>query len=87
MLEQTLNSPWERLISTQLFEPLNLRTARFDSPYHEERIFESLNHLLPEEVAHTHDGSSQINNSTVLGPAGGVHMSLDDLPDLPVRPP
>lgn len=82
MLEAKLGKSWEDLIRTHLFEPLQLSTAGFGAPGQKGKT--------DQPVGHAKDPSSEgrqaypigglvTDNPVVLGPAGRVHMSLQDL--------
>jgi len=82
MLEAKLGNSWEDLIRTHLFEPLQLSTAGFGAPGQKGKT--------DQPVGHAKDPSSEgrqaypigglvTDNPVVLGPAGRIHMSLQDL--------
>jgi CubicO group peptidase (beta-lactamase class C family) len=81
-LEAKLGDRWEILIRKHLFDPLDLGTAGFGAPGHMGAIDEPVGHakgpndkaLKPYPV-----GAGSNDNPVVLGPAGRVHMSLQDL--------
>lgn len=74
MLEKVTGETWENLIASRLFEPLGMKAAGFGPPSIDGAIdqpwghIEKLNQQLPV----------QIDNAAVLGPAGTVHLTLDD---------
>jgi len=80
MLEQAMGEPWEVLIEREVFDPLGLDSAGFGAPGtagvvdqprgHRAGADGSLFALPPGPAA---------DNPPVLGPAGTVHMSLEDL--------
>ena len=87
MLERLLGAPWEVLIRERLFAPLGLATAGFgppgtpgllDAPVGHSITFLGSVGLGGGRTAHPL-GSGRIDNPSVLGPAGRVHMTLPDL--------
>jgi CubicO group peptidase (beta-lactamase class C family) len=82
MLEAKLGSSWEDLIRTHLFEPLGLSTAGFGAPGRAGAIEQPVGHAkAPDGEARKPYplGAGPTDNPVVLGPAGRVHMSLQDL--------
>lgn len=81
MLEQVLGKRWEDLISAHVFTPLGLETAGFGAAGSQDEIDQPRGHrtqfLRWGRISMRPDGSA--DNPEVLGPAGRVHMSLDDL--------
>ena len=82
MLEAKLSQSWESLMHTHVFKPLELATAGFGAPGH--------HGALDQPVGHRYAGSDEAScsrpkavgvtdNPVVLGPAGRIHMSLQDL--------
>ncbi len=75
MLEKIAGKPWEELITEKLFKPLHMDSAGFGPPGTKGEV--------DQPWGHTRDGAkvkpSQIDNPPVIGPAGRVHCSLDDL--------
>ena len=64
LLEAVTNTDWEDLIQAELFKPLGITTAGFGPP--------------PRVRGHTGGKAFVTDNSPVLGPAGTVHISLED---------
>jgi CubicO group peptidase (beta-lactamase class C family) len=81
MLEAKLVSSWEDLVRTHLFQPLGLLTAGFGAPGRKGATGQPLRHAV------TASGKARLaypvgpvsDYPVVLGPAGRVHMSLQDL--------
>jgi CubicO group peptidase (beta-lactamase class C family) len=80
MLETKLDRSWEELIRAHVFDPLKLASAGFGAPGRKGAI--------EQPVGHTFDGKSHVglrigdgptDNPHVIGPAGRVHMKLDDV--------
>jgi len=82
MMEQVMGARWEDLVTAHVFEPLGLDSAGFgpagsgdvvDQPRGHRPVFLGFGRR-PVSPA-----SGQADNPEVLGPAGRVHMSLEDL--------
>jgi CubicO group peptidase (beta-lactamase class C family) len=70
-IEQITGGPWEDAIKSELFEPLGMDSAGFGAPTGD------------EPWGHTADGTpidpaGVADNPAALGPAGTVHVSLED---------
>jgi CubicO group peptidase (beta-lactamase class C family) len=74
MLEKITGEPWEELIKSRLFEPLGMKSASFGPP--------SVNGANDQPWGHIEKFEQQmplqLDNAPVLGPAGTVHLTLDD---------
>ena len=81
MLEAKLGKPWEDLIRTHVFAPLKLTTAGFGAPGDAGAPTQPAGHvLLPDGTLRALTVDQPVtDNPAVLGPAGRVHMSLDDM--------
>jgi CubicO group peptidase (beta-lactamase class C family) len=82
MLEAKLGMSWEDLIIAHLFEPLGLSTAGFGAPGHKGRTDQPVGHTKATKGKTRQAypiGGSVTDNPVVIGPAGRVHMSLQDL--------
>src|SRR5262245_8977346 len=82
MLEVKFGASWEDLITAHLFEPLGLTTAGFGAPGHFGVLDQPLGHAMAangngREAYPIGEGGT--DNPVVIGPAGRVHMSLQDL--------
>jgi CubicO group peptidase (beta-lactamase class C family) len=81
MLEAKLGAPWESLIRERVFAPLEMKGAGFGAPGtpgaydqpvgHTAGLFGALGPYPP--------GSPVTDNPAVLGPAGRVHASFEDM--------
>jgi CubicO group peptidase (beta-lactamase class C family) len=80
MLEAKLDTSWEDLMRKHVFEPLHLASAGFGAPGEKGKITQPAGHVF-DGATHTaaRIGEGPSDNPTVLGPAGRVHMSFDDL--------
>ncbi|MGK0185107.1 MAG: CubicO group peptidase (beta-lactamase class C family) [Verrucomicrobiales bacterium] len=77
MLEEVADSPWQELIKQRLFDPLGMSSAGFGVPASKKKSDQPWGHNADgTEVAPEAEGS---DNPPVLGPAGTVHCSLNDL--------
>jgi CubicO group peptidase (beta-lactamase class C family) len=82
MLEARLGRSWEDLTRRHLFEPLGLSTAGFGAPGRLGAIDQPVGHLKEENSearSAVFVGAEVTDNPAVLGPAGRIHMSLQDL--------
>ncbi|MEM1150691.1 MAG: serine hydrolase domain-containing protein [Pseudomonadota bacterium] len=82
MMEQHLDRRWEDLIADHVFEPLGLESAGFGATGSADQLDQPRGHR-PVFLAFGHRPVSPANgradNPEVLGPAGRVHMTLEDL--------
>ena len=82
MLEVKLGRSWEELIGTRLFQSLGLSTAGFGAPGHAGATDQPIGHAWSggrqSRLAYPVGGAVS-DNPAVLGPAGRVHMSLQDV--------
>jgi len=75
-IEKTTGQPWEKVITTEIFEPLHMATAGFGGTGTPGKI--------DEPWPHTGNGSpvSQngpaMDNPPVMGPAGRIHCTIQD---------
>lgn len=78
MAEQATGDNWEDLVQREVFEPLQLTDAGFGPP-------ESSDDTLEQPRGHRIRRGKKVpvdddvDNTSIMGPAGIVHMSLDDL--------
>jgi CubicO group peptidase (beta-lactamase class C family) len=81
MLENKLGQSWEELIAAQVFAPLALGTAGFGAPGKAGELVQPAGHALAADGSQRafRVGEGVTDNPVVLGPAGRVHMSLEDL--------
>jgi len=66
---------WEALMRAEVFEPLGLRSAGFGAPQAQNEIPPIRGHRGKLSM----DPTGLADNSPIIGPAGTVHMSLQDL--------
>jgi CubicO group peptidase (beta-lactamase class C family) len=82
MLEAKFGRSWEDLIRMHLFEPLELRSAGFGAPGRRGGTDQPLGHVKEQNSEARRSrpiGADVTDNPAVLGPAGRIHMSLQDL--------
>jgi len=80
MLEAKLDKTWEDLIRAHVFQPLKLGSAGFGAPGEKGALTQPAGHArLSEKLTAMRVGEGPTDNPYVLGPAGRVHMSLDDV--------
>jgi CubicO group peptidase (beta-lactamase class C family) len=78
MAETVTGVSWEDLVKREVFEPLELTAAGFGPP-------KSLSQTLDQPRGHRgmlawkRSASDQEDNTPIMGPAGAIHMTLDDL--------
>ena len=81
MLEKVTGSNWETLMQIHLFEPLSMLQAGFGAPDTKGNLSQPVGHKWEagywEPVDPTFEEIS--DNPPVVGPAGTVHASLDDM--------
>jgi len=81
MLEAKLGAPWETLIRERVFAPLNMKDAGFGAPGTPGANDQPVGHTagLIGALAPYPPGSPVTDNPAVLGPAGRVHASFEDM--------
>jgi CubicO group peptidase (beta-lactamase class C family) len=81
MLEIVTGSSWETLVQTYLFTPLSMTQAGFGAPDTEGTLAQPVGHIQDLGNWYPVDPSVEdiSDNPPVLGPAGTVHASLDDM--------
>jgi CubicO group peptidase (beta-lactamase class C family) len=81
-LERLTGNAWEDLVREQVLAPLGLRSAGFGAPGTAGAIEQPYGHLNPVGVArppHPVPPGPLADNPPFLGPAGTLHLSVDDL--------
>jgi len=80
MLERVTGSDWETLLSTYLLDPLAMSETGFGSPDPQGILAQPIGHWLDNDSWQPAAPSVVIYNlPAVYGPAGDVHVSLDDM--------
>ncbi|MEM7012512.1 MAG: serine hydrolase domain-containing protein [Verrucomicrobiota bacterium] len=78
MLESVTRTPWEKLIEEKIFRPLGMENSGFGNSARGDR--DDPSQPWPhKDNATPHPPGSSDDNSWVLGPAGTVHCSLQDV--------
>ena len=81
-LERLTGEPWEELVRAQVLAPLGLRSAGFGAPGAAGKVDQPYGHLDPigsTRPPHPIPPGPLADNPPLLGPAGTLHLSLDDL--------
>ena len=73
VVESSAGKPWEDLVAEEVFQPLGIGTAGF-GPLPEEGRAGAWGHVVREGVTEP----VRIDNPPPLGPAGRVHLSMED---------
>lgn len=81
MLEAKLGAKWEDLIRARLFEPLGMASAGFGAPGSPGALDQPVGHAPGADgvLVPFPPGGPITDNPAVLGPAGRVHASFDDV--------
>jgi len=78
MLETVSRQSYEKLLTTMLFEPLEMESAGFRAPARNGRVNQPYGHLLKAGKAIPVDPEPQGDNPAGIAPAGAVHCSVRD---------
>jgi len=73
--EQTMNLPYEKLVSERIFQPLALASAGFGAPEHDA----PLGHVRRFGMTFPVTPGPRADNGPVMSAAGRAHMTLTDL--------
>lgn len=81
MLEARMGASWEQLVRMHVFAPLKLASAGFGAPGTPGAFNQPVGHApAPSGALQPYvPGAPVTDNPAVVGPAGRVHMSFDDL--------
>jgi len=79
MAEQATGKSWEDLMRAQVFEPLGLTSAGFGPPEGADETPEPWGHRRLFFLTLKMDPADNADNSPIMGPAGIVHISADDM--------
>jgi len=79
MIERVMGDSWENLLRKRLFEPLGMTTAGFGWMASRGKVDQPWPHNTVNGVAAPVPPGVEADNPLVIGPAGTVHCSLDDL--------
>ena len=75
MAERLTGKSWETLMEERLFTPLGITTAGFGAPNTPDQVDQPWGHRRDERGAWA---ARQFDNALALGPAGTVHISIED---------
>lgn len=76
VVEKITSQPWELAISSEIFEPLQMTSARFGGTGTPGQIDQPWPHTADGEP--TRENGSAMDNPPVMGPAGRIHCSIQD---------
>jgi len=79
MLEARAATPWETLMTTRLFAPIGMTHSGFGAPGTPGALDQPLGHWSRDSGFEPVPLGPGADNPQALGPAGGVHSTLDDL--------
>lgn len=83
MLEQRLAQSWEAALTARVFAPLGITTAGFGPPGTPGALDQPVGHTKAlvgsRRIPHPPSANSLADNTPAMGPAGTVHMGLDDV--------
>ncbi|MBF0207062.1 MAG: beta-lactamase family protein [Oligoflexia bacterium] len=80
MIERAAGKPWEELMVEKIFAPLGLHSAGFGPQSSVGKIDAPLSHMIIEnKVTAVPAGYGVFDTFLAIGPAGTVHMSLQDM--------
>jgi CubicO group peptidase (beta-lactamase class C family) len=77
-LERIAGVPWEALMRSEIFGPLEMRTCGFGAPGWREGVHAPWGHRSEGGVPVPVEPGMKADNPPALGPAGTVHCSLED---------
>ena len=78
MAERLTGQSWEALMETRLLDPLGMTTAGFGFDWPGTPSAVEWGHLLDEGAWTPTESSSSLPWAELIGPAGGVHLSIED---------
>ncbi|MCG8425726.1 MAG: beta-lactamase family protein, partial [Chromatiales bacterium] len=81
MLERASGLSWETLLKTRLFNPLGMVGTGFGAPDTQGVLAQPVGHSIESSAWLPVDPAVEAvaDNPAVLGPAGGVHLTLNDI--------
>jgi CubicO group peptidase (beta-lactamase class C family) len=78
MLEQVTGKPWFELLTEYIFEPLDIHSAGTGAPASPGNVDQPWGHLTMLGFRIPIEAGPQADNPAVLGPAGTIHLSMED---------
>lgn len=79
LLEGLAKDSWETLTAREVFAPFGMKSAGFGAPAGGHQSKAPVGHELIEGSARPVPPGDQADNPAVVGPAGTIHMSMEDL--------
>ena len=79
MAEKLTGLTWEALMRREVFGPLGLSSGGFGAPYSIDGKPVAWGHSGALTGKRAHDPTGRADNTPIIGPAGTVHMNLQDL--------
>jgi CubicO group peptidase (beta-lactamase class C family) len=79
IFEQATKQPWEQLVTTEVLEPLQLESGGFGAPGAGDSARAPVGHELTNEGLIPVKAGSRADSPAVFGPAGTMHMNMQDL--------
>jgi CubicO group peptidase (beta-lactamase class C family) len=79
LLERLASDSWENLIAREVFTPLGLKSAGFGAPGGGLQSRAPVGHEFTDGGARPVQPGDRADNPAVVGPAGTIHMSMEDL--------
>ena len=79
MMEKTVETPWETLMTDRLFNRLGMNTGGFGVPATPRMVDQPWGHVFVKGLPEGVEPGTAADNPTAIGPAGTVHCSVLDL--------
>jgi D-alanyl-D-alanine carboxypeptidase len=79
LLERLAKDSWEHLMAKEVFAPLGLKSAGFGAPGGGQPSRATVGHAFTDGSARPVQPGELADNPAVVGPAGTIHMTLEDL--------
>ena len=79
LLERLTKDSWENLAAREVFAPLGLKSAGFGAPGGGDQSRAPVGHELIDGTARRVQPGDRAELPAVVGPAGGIHMTMEDL--------
>ena len=79
LLERKARDSWENLVAKEVFAPLGLKSAGFGAPAGGDQSKAPVGHEFADGSARPVQPGDRADNPPVVGPAGRIHMSMEDL--------
>ena len=76
VVERITGQPWERAVTSEVFEPLQMKTAGFGGTGSSGKVDQPWPHSADGEPTAEHGPA--LDNPPVMGPAGRVHCTIQD---------